>query len=110
MNRKHLGSSFDDHVKELEKKYPTLRANVNKLKAKAIMGHLLKEARKAKGLSQADLAKKAGINQSVIARIESPNFRTMPRLSLFSDIVSALGYSLVLSLETNPPNLKKAAA
>jgi hypothetical protein len=45
----------------------------------------------------------------VIARIESPNYRTMPRLSLFSDIVSALGYSLVLSLENNPPHLKKAA-
>ena len=109
MNRKHIGSSFDDHVEELEKKYPTLRADVNKLMAKTIMGDLLKKARKAKGFSQADLAKKAGIHQSVIARIESPNYRTMPRLSLFSDIVSALGYRLVLSLENNRHKLTKAA-
>jgi ribosome-binding protein aMBF1 (putative translation factor) len=109
MNKKHIGSSFDDHVKELEKKYPTLRAAVDKLMAKTIMGNLLKKARKAKGFSQAALAKKAKIPQSVIARIESPNYRTMPRLSLFSDIVSALGYRLVLSLENNRPQLKKAA-
>ena len=109
MENKHIGSTFDDHLKELEKKYPTLRANVDKLMAKTIMGHLLKKARELKGMTQAVLAKKARVHQTVIARIESPHYKTMPRLSLFSDIVSALGYKLVLSLEDNGRRLKKAA-
>lgn len=109
MVKKHIGSSFDDHLKELEKKYPTLRANVSKLMAKTVMGHLLRTARERKGMTQSELAKKAHIHQTVIARIESPHYKTMPRLSLFSDIVSALGYKLVLSLEDNGPQFKKAA-
>lgn len=109
MNKKHIGSSFDDHVKELEKKYPTLKANVEKLMAKTIMGNLLKQARERKGMTQAQLAKKAHIHQTVIARIESPHYKTMPRLSLFSELVSALGYKVVISLEDAKRMHEKAA-
>jgi ribosome-binding protein aMBF1 (putative translation factor) len=109
MNKKHFGSSYFELEKELEKKYPDLRANVNKLVAKAIMAGLLKTARMKKGLSQSELAEKAGVAQSVIARIEAPSNKTIPGLGVYSDILSALGYNVVLSLEKTEKTFKKAA-
>ena len=64
-------------------------------------GGVLREARRLSGLSQRELAVRAGTSQPAIARIESglgsPNLATLERL------VSAAGYDLKLGLVPRAP-------
>lgn len=99
MNKKYIGSSWDDAVKAWERKYPGLREEIEERMEKTIMGMLLKKAREKKALSQAQLAKKANVPQSVICRIESPASTVMPRMGLYSKLARAMGYRVVLTLE-----------
>jgi ribosome-binding protein aMBF1 (putative translation factor) len=96
MNKKFIGSSFDESVKAWEKQDPTLRAKIEEYKEKAELAMLLKNARKKESLSQTDLAKMANVPQSVIARIESSNAQTMPRLDLYSKLFNSMGYNIVV--------------
>lgn len=61
---------------------------------------LIREARRLSGLTQRDLAERAGTSQPAIARIESgsasPAFATLARLA------AAAGYELKLSLVPQP--------
>ena len=57
---------------------------------------LLLEARRLAGLTQRDLAKRAGTSQPAIARIESG--LVSPTLSTLERLVGAAGYDLKLSL------------
>lgn len=63
-------------------------------------GTILRDARQRAGLSQRELARRAGTAQSVVARIEtghtSPSFRTLERL------LAATGMSLRAELEAPP--------
>ena len=54
----------------------------------------LVELRKAKGMTQNELAKASGLTQSVIGRIESK--KSVPTLATFQRIVDALGASLMV--------------
>jgi|WetSurMetagenome_2_1015567.scaffolds.fasta_scaffold1254200_2 DNA-binding XRE family transcriptional regulator len=92
MNRKHIGSSFFDDVKRWEKEDPTFRKAVDEHIEKTQLAKMLKDIRGHENLSQAQLAEKAHIPQSVIARIETGSSRTLPRLDLFNKILSAAGY------------------
>jgi predicted transcriptional regulator len=58
---------------------------------------LIKQARARAGLTQAELAERAGVKQPVIARLERPGAN--PRISTLNRIVSAAGRSLSLSLD-----------
>jgi predicted nucleotidyltransferase/DNA-binding XRE family transcriptional regulator len=64
-------------------------------------GTLLREARTRARLSQTDLARRAGVAQSVVSAYEAghrqPSLRTLQRL------VAATGGRLVLDLEPGPP-------
>src|SRR6266487_130267 len=64
-------------------------------------GDLLRETRLARGLDQAELARRAGTTQNYISRIErgvvSPSLRTFQRL------VHAMGQRVVLKTEPLPP-------
>lgn len=53
---------------------------------------LLIEQRHNQGMTQKDLAKAAGLTQSVIARLESK--KAMPQLDTLLKVASALGCSL----------------
>lgn len=57
---------------------------------------LIKRARKAAGLTQAELAKRARMKQPEIARLESAGAN--PRLSTLKRVVAATGHSLRLEL------------
>lgn len=57
---------------------------------------LLREARRRSGLSQAELARRAGIAQSVVSIYESG--RREPSLPTFARLVAATGYELRLEL------------
>jgi transcriptional regulator with XRE-family HTH domain len=58
---------------------------------------LVHRARKAAGLTQAELAKRARMKQPEIARLESPGAN--PRLSTLKRVVAASGFSLKLDLD-----------
>jgi predicted transcriptional regulator len=58
---------------------------------------LVKRARKAAGLTQAELAKRALMKQPEIARLEAPGAN--PRLSTLKRVVAAAGHSLKLDLD-----------
>jgi transcriptional regulator with XRE-family HTH domain len=57
---------------------------------------MLKEIRIRECLSQAELAEKANVTQSVIARIETGSSRTLPRLDLFKRILQSVGYETLI--------------
>lgn len=54
----------------------------------------LANIRKAKGMSQTELAMKVGYKQQAISRIESKNY--IPTLKSITDLAEAMGYELVL--------------
>ena len=58
--------------------------------------HLVREARKRAGLSQAELARRVGTTQSVISRLERGT--TAPSLQTISELVRACGFELGVSL------------
>lgn len=58
-------------------------------------GRYLRYARRKVGLTQAELAIRAGVPQSVIARIESG--ASMPRFDTLDRLLNACGFSLELA-------------
>jgi transcriptional regulator with XRE-family HTH domain len=60
-------------------------------------GNLVREARRRAGLTQAQLAERAGTTQSAIARLESG--RTDPTFEQLQKLLRACGFSLYVALE-----------
>jgi transcriptional regulator with XRE-family HTH domain len=58
--------------------------------------HLVREARKRAGLTQRELASRAGTTQSAVARIEAG--RTSPTLEHLTRLVRACGFDLYVRL------------
>ena len=68
-------------------------------------GRLLREARKRAGLSQTDLAGRAGVTQSVISAYESGH--RQPAIPTLTALIEATGHELVLSLQQEPQQLSR---
>jgi ribosome-binding protein aMBF1 (putative translation factor) len=68
-------------------------------RARSEIALAITKARKAAGLTQAQLAEKIDTTQSVIARLESGSDDRMPSLSLLARIASATGKHLILGFE-----------
>jgi predicted transcriptional regulator len=60
---------------------------------------LIRRARQAAGLTQAELARRADMKQPEVARLESSGAN--PRLSTLKRVVAATGQSLKLDLDDN---------
>ena len=58
--------------------------------------HLVREARRRAGLTQAELAQRAGTTQSAIARLERG--ATTPTLETISKLVRAAGFDLMIGM------------
>jgi uncharacterized protein len=58
---------------------------------------LIRHARAAAGLTQSELARRAGVKQPEIARLESNGAN--PRLATLSKVVAATGHSLTLGFD-----------
>ncbi|WP_088283780.1 helix-turn-helix domain-containing protein [Kineosporia sp. A_224] len=65
-----------------------------------LAARLLKEARTRAGLSQVELARRAGVTQSVISAYESG--KRQPALPTLMDLVRASGMDLVVQVEPVP--------
>ena len=89
MNKKFLGSSAMDTVREWEESNPDFKQRVNDAVEKRKLASMLKEIREKEHLTQVELAQKANVTQSVIARIESGTAQSLPRFDVFNRIVSA---------------------
>ena len=70
-------------------------------RARSEIALAITKARKAAGLTQAQLAEKIDTTQSVIARLESGSDDRMPSLSLLARIASATGKHLILEFEAS---------
>ena len=68
-------------------------------------GALLRQARVAAGLSQAELAARAGVTQSVISAYESGH--RQPALGTLAALIEAAGYELVINVRRQPRRLSK---
>jgi uncharacterized protein len=71
----------------------------------ATAGALLRRARKRAGLSQVDLATRAGVTQSVISAYESG--QRQPSLPVLARLVDAAGFELTLGLRRPPGHLRQ---
>jgi len=68
-------------------------------------GSLLRRARVGSGMSQAELAFKAGVAQSVISAYEAG--RRQPSLPTLAKLIEAAGCDLVVDIQYQPPQLSK---
>ena len=80
------------------KRNPKLRARIDAAVARATIGVMVKRARTGAGLTQAQLAIRAGTTQAVIARIEGGKVFTAS-LELLDRIARALGGRLTVEFE-----------
>ncbi len=69
----------------------------------ATAGALLRQARKRAGLSQVELAARAGVTQSVVSAYESGH--RQPAIPALAALIDAAGYELVLGLRRQPRRL-----
>lgn len=67
-------------------------------------GSLLREARTRAGLSQSDLARRAGVPQSVVSEYEAG--KRQPSVPTLARLVAATGHELTLGLERTHPEVR----
>ena len=63
------------------------------------IAHLLEDLRLKSGLTQTELAKKAGVSQPMIARLERGDQDRIPTLTTINKVFSCLGYAVDLVLK-----------
>ena len=67
-------------------------------------GELLRRARTAAGLSQSDLARRAGVSQSVVSEYEAG--RREPAVPTLARLIGATGHELTLGLQRSDPTVR----
>jgi predicted nucleotidyltransferase/DNA-binding XRE family transcriptional regulator len=70
-----------------------------------LAGVMLRRARKRAGLSQLELAARAGVTQSVISAYESG--QRQPSIPSLARLIDSAGFDLVLSLRPQPSRLRR---
>jgi ribosome-binding protein aMBF1 (putative translation factor) len=94
----HIGSDALADVRARTERDPRLRARIDSAVARATVAVMVKRARTAAGLTQAQLATRAATTQAVIARIESGTAFTAS-LDLLDRIARALGGRVTVEFE-----------
>lgn len=89
----HNMTNWDDYKKELLAD-PEIKAEYDRLAPEFMLAEALIQARLENNLTQTELAKKAGISQVMIARLESGN--SNPTLETMSRVAAALGKEVKL--------------
>ena len=94
----HIGRNALADVRARVERSPRLRARIDAAVARAAIGVMVKRARTAAGLTQAQLGARASTTQAVIARIEGGKAFTAS-LDLLDRIARALGGRLSVEIE-----------
>jgi len=63
------------------------------------LARLIEDLRLKSGLTQAELAEKAGVSQPMIARLERGDQDRVPTLSTINKVLNILGYEVELSIK-----------
>jgi len=63
------------------------------------IAHLVSDLRARAGLSQAALARKAGLSQPMVARLEKGDSRRTPTFDTIFRLLKALGYTLSIHVQ-----------
>lgn len=63
------------------------------------VAHLISDLREKTGLSQIELAKKAGVSQPMIARLEKGDRQRTPTFDTIYKILKALGYEMSINVQ-----------
>lgn len=90
-------NTYEDHVKELLKN-KNVRKEYEKLLPEYELAKSILEQRQRKKMTQEQVAKKAGMPQSTISRIEGLT-HGLPKLSTLKKIADALDANVVIKLE-----------
>jgi ribosome-binding protein aMBF1 (putative translation factor) len=101
-----IGETIQVYAQERSARDPEFAIVFKGAQDRRALARALREAREAKHLSQAELARRLGTKQTAIARIESGKFN--PRLDNLRAILAALGYAL--NIQIVPLHAKTARA
>lgn len=88
--------NYNERLKKTLVENPEYKKFVFDLRAEREMKIKLIEIRKEQKLTQKDIAKRAGITQQMVSRIETVNSPT-PNLDTFIKYINALGFKLELT-------------
>lgn len=103
--KKSKGIAFEELLaRELRNKEVRLLFDENRFYLQ--VARMISELRAKVGISQVELARRAGVTQPLIARIERGDNRRAPTFDTIFKILKALGYSLEISVK---PERKIAA-
>ncbi len=93
-----MKSDLDKHI-EKQLKDKEFKIYFDKADAKRKIAQEIAILRKARHISQAQLAGRIKTSQQVISRLESPRDKRMPSLDLLERVAKALNRKLVISLQ-----------
>jgi len=100
----HIGPTLKEAITDLKRRDVEFALLYEEEKAKERMSEVLKQIRKDLGLTQQQVADKAGVSQALIGRMEGKGgVRLLPPLKSFRRVLDALGYETELVIR------KKAA-
>lgn len=63
------------------------------------VAHLIADLRTRTGFSQIELAKKAGVSQPMVARLEKGDSRRTPTFETIFKVLKALGYTMSINVQ-----------
>lgn len=63
------------------------------------IAHLIGDLRSRAGLSQAELAKRAGVSQPMVARMEKGDHSRTPTFDTIFKVLRALGYTMSINVQ-----------
>lgn len=87
-----VSGSLDEFIAEQKAEDPAFAQKFEELTIRRKIGRIVKHLREKRGLTQGDLAERAGTKQPSIARLEAG--RVIPRLDLLEKIAASLGLLL----------------
>lgn len=63
------------------------------------IAHLISDLRSRHGISQSELAKKAGVSQPMVARLEKGDSSRTPTFDTVFKVLKALGYTMSINVQ-----------
>lgn len=95
---KQKGKTLKQYIKN-KKRTQEFEIAYEEVKMHLKIACLIEEFRLKSGLTQVQLAKKAGVSQPMIARLEKGDQDRIPTLSTINKIFKALGYEVDLKIK-----------